>query len=126
MEMKEVTTEEVLPVVHTILRRRYGDLKFLSGQGIAKGQRVEFEDGGKQVRCVIKTSSGGRISFGRRGDGSWSGLSESDRVVVVSPTERYGDNLVVSMFDEKVLRDAFETNFAAQEKTGMGHLPNWL
>jgi hypothetical protein len=76
---------------------------------------------------VIKTSLGGRISFGLRDDGTWSGLSESDRVVVVAPVVLDGDDLMVSMFDQKVLKDCFEANHDAQEKAGMGHnIPNWI
>jgi hypothetical protein len=118
--------EEVIPIVHAKLRARYGECRFLSGQGIAKGQRVEFDDNGKQVRCVIKTSSGGRISFAHRPDGTWSGLSECDRVVVVAPTSFEGDNIAVSMFDQQVLRDAFEANLAAQKTAGMDNVPCWI
>jgi hypothetical protein len=124
--MKKLAPREVLPLVHGILRSRYGEIDIISGQGIAKGQRVEFDDNGQRVRCVIKTSSGGRISFGRREDGTWSGLSESDRVVVVAPVELDGDDQMVSMFDQKVLKNGFEANHDAQQKAGMGHIPNWI
>jgi hypothetical protein len=33
---------------------------------------------------------------------------------------------MISMFDQQVLIDAFEANFAAQQKAGIGHLPCWL
>jgi hypothetical protein len=124
--MAKITAEDIMPVVHDKLRTRYGEIRIVSGQGIAKGQRVEFQDGGKTVRCVIKTSTGGRISFGRREDGSWSGLSESDRVVVVAPTTLGGDDLVVSEFKQHVLMQAFEANLAAQKKAGMDKVPSWL
>jgi hypothetical protein len=125
-KMREVSSQDLLPVVHTILRRRYGELTVKTGQGVVKGQRVEFSDEGRPVSCVIKTSMGGRISFGRRTDRTWSGLSESERVIVVAPTKLHGADQMVSMFDQKVLLDAFEANRAAQEKAGMGHLPNWI
>jgi hypothetical protein len=118
--------EQVLMNAHAALERRYGQLKAISGQGIAKGQRVQFEENGRTVRCVIKTSAGGRISFGRRADGSWSGLSESDYVVIVAPTELHGENLMVSMFDQTTLQNAFEANHSAQVKAGIGHVPNWI
>jgi hypothetical protein len=125
--MKKVVPDNIIPVVHEKLCSRYGPIKTVSGQGIAKGQRVEFQDAGRQVRCVIKTSSGGRISFSRRDDGTWSGLSECDRVVVVAPTKLDGDDLVVSMFDQQILRDAFDANLAAQLKAGMSKdVPSWL
>ena len=124
--MGKLDTEAILPVVRDKLRSRYGACEIVSGQGIAKGQRVEFEDNGKRVRCVIKTSSGGRISFGRRPDDTWSGLSECDRVVVVAPNSINGDDLTVSMFDRRVLLDAFEANLAAQKKAGMEKLPCWI
>lgn len=124
--MKRVELGDVLSIVHSVLQRRYGELTFVSGQGIAKGQRVEFDDKGSRVRCVIKTSAGGRISFGRRGDGTWSGLSESDRIVVVGPTELEGEDLTISMFGQNVLMDAFEANHAAQTTAGVGHVPSWI
>jgi hypothetical protein len=116
----------MLLIVHEVLRRRYGHIEFLGGQGVSKGQRVSFDDSGQRVRCVIKTSNGGRISFKRRDDGSWSGLSDTDRVVIVGPTTLHGEDQLVRMFDQKVLLDAFEANHIAQEKAGMGHLPSWL
>lgn len=124
--MAKSNGEEAISIVHSKLRARHGECRIVSGQGIAKGQRVEFDDNGKRVRCVIKTSSGGRISFGRRLDGTWSGLSECDRVVVVAPTSLDGDNIIVSMFDQQVLKDAFEANLAAQKKAGMENVPCWI
>ena len=123
--MKRVAKQEALPRVHEILRGRYGDLIPISGQGIAKGERIELVMEGKRVRCVVKTSSGGRVSFGRR-DGKWSGLDGSDFVIIVAPTTFESDDLVVSMFDQRVMREVFDANQAAQEKAGMGELPNWI
>lgn len=124
--MGKLETEEMLSRVHAKLHERYGVCEVISGQGIAKGQRVEFEDDGKRVRCVIKTSSEGRISFARRPDDTWSGLSECERVVVVAPAEMKGSDLIVSMYDQKALLEAFEANLAAQKKAGMEKLPSWL
>ena len=124
--MKKLSQEDILPIVHGKLRARYGAIEVVSGKGIARGQRVEFSEQGKRVRCVIKTSSSGRISFGHRDDGTWSGLSESDRVIVVAPSAFEGKDLVVIMFDQKVLVDAFEQNLAAQKQAGMENLPCWL
>jgi hypothetical protein len=124
--MSKLTPKDIIPVVHDKLRKRYGEVRTLSGQGIAQGQRVEFMVGGKPARAVIKTSEGGRISFGRREDGSWSGLSESDRVVVVAPTSLDGDDLMVSEYEQEVLMKAFEANLAAQKKAGMEKVPSWI
>ncbi|HVA11961.1 MAG TPA: hypothetical protein VNF99_01810 [Stellaceae bacterium] len=124
--MKDIKADDVLAVVHGSLRRRYGDIETIVMQGVAKGQRVQVVDRAKPFRCVIKRSEGGRISFDRRPDGTWRGLSESDRVVIVAPTELDGDDQTISMFEQKVLLDAFEANYAAQSKAGMAHLPSWL
>lgn len=124
--MKKVNPDDIIPVVHDKLRSRYGTISTLSGQGIARGQRLEFQDAGQRMRCVIKTSSGGRISFARRPDGTWSGLSECDRVVVVAPTELDGGDAMVSMFDKQVLLSAFDANLAAQQKAGMDKVPCWI
>ena len=120
----KVRKRDVLQRVHEILRRRWGELGLISGQGIATGERVEFLAEGKRVRCTIKTSSGGRVSFWRR-DGKWSGLHDSDFVVIVAPTA-FDADLVVSMFDHHTVKQAFDANQAAQEKAGMGDVPNWI
>src|SRR4051794_21694516 len=109
--MKKVSKGNVLPRVHEILRHRYGDLAAVTGQGIARGERLELVVGGRRARCVVKTSSGGRISFGKAG-GKWSGLDDSDFVVIVAPTTFENDELAVSMFDQQVLRKAFDANQA--------------
>jgi hypothetical protein len=123
--MKRSLKQDILPIVHEILRRRYGDLSSIAGQGILTGERVEFVLDGKRVRCVIKTSTGGRISFGRR-DEKWSGLDDSDFVVIVAPTAFHSDDHMVSMFDQQTMKAVFDANQAAQEKGGMGALPNWI
>jgi hypothetical protein len=117
--------QDILPTVHHILRERYGELTLLSGQGIAKGERVAFHIDGKPVRAVIKTSSGGRISFGRR-DEKWSGLDDSDFIVIVAPTSLHNEDHMVSMFDQQTMKTVFDANHAAQDKAGMAALPNWL
>jgi len=123
--MKKVLKQEVLPDVWKILERRYGQLKLLSGQGVIRGERVQFLIDGTGARCVIKTSTGGRISFGKR-DGKWSGLDESDFVVVVAPTAPDRADHMVSMFDQQTMREIFDENQSAQDKAGMGDLPNWV
>lgn len=123
--MKKMMKKDVLPFVHSILRRRYGELTLISGQGIIRGERVLFSMDGKTVRAVIKTSTGGRVSFGRRND-EWSGLEDSDFVVIVAPTGFHADDHVVSMFDQQTMRKLFDENYNAQEKAGMGNLPNWI
>jgi len=124
--MPKLMKQSVLPVVHQILQRRYDvPLTLLSGQGIMTGERVEFESEGKRVRCVIKVSSGGRISFGKS-DGKWSGLDGSDLVVVVAPTSLNGDDHMVCLFDQQTMKVVFDANQSAQERAGMGHLPNWV
>jgi hypothetical protein len=118
--------QDTLPRVHEILQRRYGALTPLSGKGIVSGERVELDLNGKKVRCAIKTSTRGRISFGRRGENKWSGLDDSDFVVIVAPRTRNGDEHFVSMFDRATLKQVFDLNQAAHVKAGMGNRPNWI
>jgi hypothetical protein len=123
--MDKLQKRDLLPTVWEILQRRYGHITLLTGQGIIRGERIEFTHGGKAVRGVIKTSTGGRISFGKK-DGKWSGLEDSDFVVIVAPTALDQTDHMVSMFDQKTMRDVFDQNNAAQTKAGMGGLPNWI
>jgi hypothetical protein len=123
--MERVMKKDLLPPVLEILKGKYGSLTPLSGQGILRGERVEFAFNGKPVRAVIKTSTGGRISFGRK-DGKWSGLDDSDFVVIVAPTGLDQSDHMVSMFDKQTMAEIFDKNQAAQQAAGMGHLPNWV
>jgi hypothetical protein len=124
--MARLMKQSVLPRVHEILKRRYeAPLSLLSGQGVTTGERVEFEFDGRRVRCVIKVSSDGRISFGKS-DGKWNGLEGSDFVVVVAPTFWGGDDHIVSLYDQETMKAVFDANQTAQQKAGMGHLPNWV
>jgi hypothetical protein len=130
--MAKWSPEEMLSKARAVLGRRYGELEEIRGQGITRGQRVVFQESGKPIRCLIKTSSEGRISFGRRDDGSWSGLSEIDRVVVVGPSKlNEQESVVVSMFSQRTLIKLFEANYAATKKAGLVDskgvvLPSWI
>jgi hypothetical protein len=115
----------ILPAANAILERRYGQLISISGQGIMKGERSKFLVNGEQKRGITKASTNGRISFKREED-DWIGLDESDVVVVIGPISANDPTVMVSMFDRKAIRSAFDANYAAQTKEGMGHLPNWI
>ncbi|WP_257164773.1 hypothetical protein [Bradyrhizobium sp. SRS-191] len=123
--MAKLMKQTILPFVHEVLRRRYGQLTLLSGQGVTTGERVEFELDGNRVRCVIKVSSGGRISFGKS-EGKWSGLDACDFVAMVAPTSLDDDDHIISFFDQRTMKLVFDANQAAQDEAGMGHLPNWV
>lgn len=123
--MERASKKDMLSDVHEILRRRYGKLTPISGQGILKGERIGFEFEGKSASGIIKASSGGRVSFGWR-DGKWSGLDDSDFVIIVAPTGLQTDELMVSMFDQRTIQTAFDANRSAQEQAERGHLPNWI
>jgi hypothetical protein len=119
-------TDPLLAGAHEIVRRRYGTVEIHTGKGIPNGQRFEFIDKGKRVRCVAKISTGGRISFAKDGKQWKGGLWDADRVLVVAPTKLNGDDYLVSMFDQKVVLGAFNANQQAQEQVKIGHVPNWL
>jgi hypothetical protein len=113
------STDTALEAVHEILRKKYGEVKLIGrGQGVKEGQRVRFRDGGHFVDCIIKTSRRGRFSFSRRPDGSLSGLSESDRAVLVGPTSFEGSDCVAGMYDSVTLQKAWDANRAALDRAG--------
>jgi hypothetical protein len=125
--MNRVLKAHILPQVHSILRRRFGEITVIPGRGITRGERVQFKEKGKVFRCAIKTSTGGRISFDWR-DGKWgSGLTEADRVVIAGPAVRFGEEMIVSMFDQQDVAKAFAMNKEAQRKAGMSDaVPSWI
>lgn len=119
-------TKTLLARVLEMVRERYGDIETRTGKGIPTGQRFEFAENGKQMLCVVKVSTGGRISFARDDDTWKGGLLDADRILVVAPTELDGQDFVVRMFEQKVVLKAFEENHKAQRAAGHGHLPNWI
>lgn len=118
--------KDVLPSIRQIIEHKCGPLTSISGQGIMKGERNKFVLNGKQVTGIIKTSTNGRVSFAKHDDGKWVGLAESDFVFIAGPITESDPTPMVSMFDRKIMLDAFNANQAAQEKDGKGHLPNWI
>jgi hypothetical protein len=125
--MSQLMKKELLPPALDILERKQGKLTSISGQGIMKGERNTFVKDGKTKRSITKSATfpNGRISFQRDGD-DWIGLDESDYVIIIGPIAADDPTIMVSMFDKKTLRDAFDANHAAQAKEGKGHLPNWI
>jgi hypothetical protein len=111
--------------IHSVLQARYGAFTLIIRRGVPKGQRLEILEKGKTLRCVIKTSEGGRISFARRPDGSWSGLSDADRVIVAGPGPR-SDELQIRMWDQAVILKAFEANYSALKAAKMENRPCWI
>jgi len=116
---------EVSPVsleqIHAILRARYGALEFIQAKGVAAGQRVRFVDQGEPVSCVIKFSSPktlGRIAFGVMEDGSFSGLSDCDRVAVVGPVGPKSRQYQVSYYEQASLLGAWQANRDALKAAG--------
>ena len=114
--------KDTLRLVHEELASRYGKLEIVSVQGVPKGQRVRFVDQGKPVQCVIKVSSAqshGRISFQVLPDGTFGGgLLDSDLVAVVGPSDPNDQGLVLSMYDQPTLLEAFTANREALKQSG--------
>ncbi|MGY4465894.1 hypothetical protein ACVWWK_001576 [Bradyrhizobium sp. LB9.1b] len=107
--------------VHETLRRRYGNLEFIQAKGVAGGQRVRFAEQGRLVSCVIKFSSPktlGRIAFSVMEDGSFSGLSECDRVAVVGPVAPKSHQYQVSYYEQSNLLNAWQANREALRAAG--------
>jgi hypothetical protein len=110
---------------HTALERHYGSFTPLRGKGIRKGKRVAIRDGGKELICAIKLSTGGRIHFPREGD-RWKTLSEVDRVLYLRPMPGAPGEVEAHMYTQDALLERFEENYAAALARGEPHLPIWL
>lgn len=124
--MTEDSAKILLARALDLVRRKYGALEVQTGKGIPTGQRFEFLENSKPMLCVVKVSTGGRISFARDKDTWKGGLLDADRILVVAPTKLDGQEFVVRMFDQKVVLNAFEENHKAQKAAAHGHLPNWI
>ena len=98
---------------HAALERRYGQLKAISRTGNRKRvKRVQFEENGRTVRCVIKTSRTaeesllGAVPIGLLERGS---LKSELNVVIVAPTELHERRTSWSACSiQTTLQNAFE------------------
>lgn len=108
-----------------VLRRRYGEVRPVTGQGIQAGTRVTFQEGTEQLVCAIKVTTGGRISFARKGT-SWGTLPQVDRVLYVRSTVGDPSRYEAQMFTRETLLAAFDQNREHAVKAGIAKLPTWL
>lgn len=110
-----------------VLKRRYGAVEPLSGQGVQRGTRVKFTDEGKPIVCGLKVTGGprGRISF-PYADGTWGALSQVDRVLYVRLSPEHPGQLEAQFHKQQTLLDAFNKNCHAAEAKKFTNLPAWL
>lgn len=97
-----------------------------SGSGVPKLSRLELTDDQGTFSCVVKTTTGGRISFTREENGAFKVLDDVDHVVHVQPLSGDTTKVRVTMFERDVVRRAFERCWKALENDGNDHLPIWL
>lgn len=108
-----------------LLHRRFGKIDPVTGQGIQEGTRVTFLEGKAKVVCAIKITTGGRISFPRKGT-SWGTLDQIDRVLYVRAVPGDASSFEAQMFAQERLLEAFDQNYKHALKVGIAHLPTWL
>jgi hypothetical protein len=109
----------------SVLRGRYADVAPVTGQGIQEGTRVTFYEGTKKLVCAIKVTTGGRISFARKG-ATWGTLDHVDRVLYVRPITGDASRYEALMLPQESMKAAFDQNHKHAVKIGIDHLPAWL
>ena len=122
---QEVT--ELREFALAVLKRRYGSVNLMKGQGVQAGTRVEFEDGGARMSCAVKAATGAsaRIHFPYHA-GEWGTLSQVDRVLCVRNLPGANGEFEARMYRRETLVDAFNENRRAAEAGGFTNLPAWL
>ncbi|MER8425926.1 hypothetical protein [Mesorhizobium sp. M1403] len=96
------------------------------GQGVPKFSRILMQKDTSTLSCVIKTSTGGRISFTRDTDGSYKVLRDAEYVIHVRPAVNDPTMVRVTMFDRKTVVQAFDANHVALVEHKMEHMPSWV
>ena len=122
-----MTDQEVRDAVVTLLEEKgYNVSSTASGQGVPKRSRLKLEKDGAELACVVKVSSGGRISFTRAADGTYRVLSDADWVIHAQPVLTSPGHIRVMVFEREVVTQAFEENHKALVAHGMEHIPSWV
>lgn len=123
----EVKDDDIrMAVVKLLEEKGYKVRNTASGSGVPKFSRVEIEKGAEKLACVIKTTTGGRISFTRAPDGTYFVLGDADRVIHAWRNADDPTKIRVSMFDKATVLKAFEANHKAKAERGMEHIPSWI
>jgi hypothetical protein len=115
-----------LAVVRLLEKKGYGVVNAASGSGIPKFSRIIIEKGDERLDCVIKTTTGGRISFTRAEDGTYLVLRDADRVIHARRSPVDPSKVHATMFDKATVVEAFEANHNAKIDRGMEHIPSWV
>lgn len=114
--------------IQALEARGYRATDVSHGQGVPRLSRLMLEHGGwlGTKSCVVKFSTGGRISFARDDSGRFSVLPDMDFVLHVRPVFDGSEAVRVSLFDKVIVAKAFEENLASLERRSMGHIPSWV
>lgn len=112
-------------VVKHLTDEGYEVINTASGSGVPAWSRLELSRKNETLRCAVKVTTGGRISFTREEDGTYPVLDEVDWVIHVHRLAE-PNRLVVSAFDADTVRAAFEANHSSKLKHGKAHIPSWL
>lgn len=99
-----------------------------SGSGVPKLSRLELKKGPEFLKCAVKTTAKGRISFARDDEGHFKVLDGFDLVLHVQPVidETGVTAICLSLFSKERVLEAFEQNYAALQEDENSHLPSWL
>ncbi|UDL87304.1 hypothetical protein LGH82_19135 [Mesorhizobium sp. PAMC28654] len=113
-------------VVSLLEREGFSVTSQPGGKGSRDLSRIRISKNGEALTCAIKTSTSGRISFVRDTDGTFRVLDEVERVIHAHPLADDPSQVVISMFDQATIRNAFERNYQALTDHDMGHIPSWV
>lgn len=115
-------------VVRLLSEKGYRVKSVAEGSGSPEFSRIEALRGTERLICAVKvtTRPHGRISFTRNPDESWKVLDDVDHVIHAWQRPTDPNNVAISVYEAKVVREAFETNFLAKSQIGMGHTPCWV
>ncbi len=97
-----------------------------SGQGVPRFSRLEIAKEGRKRTCLVKCTTGGRISFTRDDDGTYRVLRDADYVLHVQRVSNDPNVVAITMFNATDVVAAFEENHESLEARGMSHIPSWV
>jgi hypothetical protein len=126
MNLETKHDEIRLAVVRLLERKGYKVTNTARGSGVPQFSRMDIEKGDEKLACVIKTTTGGRVSFTRDEDGTYLVVRDADRVIHARRTPNDPRKIRVMMFDRATVIDAFEANHKAKAERKMEHIPSWV
>jgi hypothetical protein len=93
------------------------------------GSLIRITKGDEELSCAVRVIDNPhrRVHFKRLPTGTYTTLSNVDRVLIVSGLIQAGQVMAeANMFEQSSVLEAFQENYRQAKAAGLGHLPQWI